>query len=82
MLVEADMSAPQHAELGTGVGLQLQEAAICIAHAIGRPINLVTSGAGEADDPNPVTVASARFGSLGNCRTDFADGIELTLKGA
>ena len=81
-LVDANMSAPQHAELGTGVGLRLREAAICIAHALDRPDNLVINGGRDTDDPNPVTVASERFGSLGNCRINFAEGIELTLKGA
>jgi nucleoside-diphosphate-sugar epimerase len=82
LLVGAGMSAPTRAELGTGVGLRLRECAIHIAGALNRSTDLVIDGEASTDDPNPVTVASERFGSLGNCRTDFAEGLELTLKGA
>jgi nucleoside-diphosphate-sugar epimerase len=82
LLVGAGMSAPMHAELGTGVGLTLRECATQIARALDRPAELVIDGEGSTNDPNPVTVASERFGSLGNCRTDFDQGLEFTLKGA
>ncbi len=82
LLVGAGVSAPAHAELGTGVGLKLRECATRIADALNRPSELVIDGDASTNDPNAVTVASERFGSLGNCRTDFAQGLEYTLKGA
>jgi nucleoside-diphosphate-sugar epimerase len=82
LLVDAGMSAPARAELGTGVGLRLRECATHIAGALSRSTDLVIDGDASTDDPNPVTVASERFGSLGNCRTDFAEGLGFTLKGA
>jgi nucleoside-diphosphate-sugar epimerase len=82
LLVGAGLSAPTRAELGTGVGLRLRECATHIADTLGRPSDLVIDGDSSTNDPNPVTVASERFGSLGNCRTDFAQGLEFTLKGA
>ncbi len=82
LLVGAGVSAPAHAELGTGVGLKLRECATRIADALNRPSELVIDGDASTNDPTAVTVASERFGSLGNCRTDFAQGLEYTLKGA
>lgn len=81
-LVNAGMTAPSHAELGTGVGVRLRESAECIANALDRPVSLVLDDEATTADPNPVTIASERFGSLGVCRVDLADGIELTVKGA
>jgi hypothetical protein len=76
------MTAPSHAERGTGVGVRLRESAECIANALDRPVSLVLDDEATTADPNPVTIASERFGSLGVCRVDLADGIELTVKGA
>jgi nucleoside-diphosphate-sugar epimerase len=82
LLVAAGLSAPTRAELGTGVGLRLRECAAHVANALNRSTDLVIDGDERTNDPNPLTVASERFGTLGNCRTDFAKGLEFTLKGA
>jgi nucleoside-diphosphate-sugar epimerase len=70
----------EEADIGTGTGITLEDAAIRIARALGRPEQLVQSAeVVDGDDPNPTTVAAIRYGTYGLCRTDFDSGLALTL---
>jgi nucleoside-diphosphate-sugar epimerase len=80
LLVEAGQSAPAEAELGSGVGFTLHDAALKLAALLKKPEDLILLNPQLAEDPNPVTVAAQEYGSLGNCRTSFEIGLEQTLK--
>lgn len=72
----------EEADIGTGIGLTLEDAARTIARGLGRPEDLVERAprTGDEDDPNPTTVATVRGGTYGLCTTEFHDGLAITLE--
>jgi nucleoside-diphosphate-sugar epimerase len=80
MLLMEGATAPMHAELGTGVGTKLHNAALAIARLLNKPGELIIDSRDQNIDPNPVTVAANQYGSLNNCRIALERGLELTLK--
>lgn len=69
------------AQVGTGIGLTLRQAALAIADALGQDPALVESEPHHLTDPNPTTVSPIRGGTFGLCTTTFHDGIARTLEG-
>jgi nucleoside-diphosphate-sugar epimerase len=69
------------AQVGTGIGITLREAALVIADALGQDPALVESEPHHLTDPNPATVCPIPGGTFGLCTTTFDAGIVMMVDG-
>ena len=67
------------AEVGTGVGTSLSDAARAIARCLGRPESLVRSVTPPLVDPHPFAVATTPGGTFGTCTTSLERGLAQTI---